>query len=96
MHDIEQIYREHGSSVLAYLRHKIGAEAEDLLQETFVQVLRRSEALTEVRSVRAWLLTIARNLDKPGQEQMIAEHAAMYRQEHPGEILKSLSLEVVL
>ena len=62
MHDIEQIYREHGGSVLAYLRHKIGPEAEDLLQETFVQVLRRSEALAEVRSVRAWLLAIARNL----------------------------------
>jgi RNA polymerase sigma-70 factor (ECF subfamily) len=62
VHDIEQIYQEHGGTVLAYLRHKIGPEAEDLLQETFVQVLRRSEALAEVRSIRAWLLAIARNL----------------------------------
>jgi RNA polymerase sigma-70 factor (ECF subfamily) len=62
VHDIEQIYREHGGTVLAYLRHKIGPESEDLLQETFVQVLRRPEALAEVRSVRAWLLAIARNL----------------------------------
>ena len=62
MHDIERIYREHGGSVLAYLRHKIGPEAEDVLQETFVQVLRRPEALADVRSVRAWLLAIAHNL----------------------------------
>ena len=60
MHGIEQIYREHGGTVLAYLRHQIGPDAEDLLQETFVQVLRQPEALAEVRSIRAWLLAIAR------------------------------------
>jgi RNA polymerase sigma-70 factor (ECF subfamily) len=62
VYDVERIYREHGASVLAYLRHKIGPEAEDVLQETFVQVLRRPDALAEVRSVRAWLLAIAHNL----------------------------------
>ena len=76
MHDIDQIYREHGSTVFAYLRHKIGPEAEDLLQETFVQVLRRPEALAEVRSVRAWLLAIARNL-AAGTLRKRRRHVAM-------------------
>ena len=61
---IERLYREHGPAVFGYLRHMAGARvpAEDLLQETFVQVLRRPDRLQRAVSPRAWLLGIARRL----------------------------------
>ncbi len=38
------------------------AEAEDVVQDTFVRVLERRSALTEVREFRPWLVRIAWNL----------------------------------
>lgn len=57
-------YREHGSAVLAFLRSRVGSreDAEELLQETFVRVLRRSCAFDDQRSARAYLFTTAHNL----------------------------------
>jgi RNA polymerase sigma-70 factor, ECF subfamily len=61
---IEHLYRSHGQALLAYLRRSFGrcASAEDLLQETFVQVLRNRARLTEAQSPRAWLFGIARHV----------------------------------
>src|SRR5438105_2440390 len=55
-------YREHGPALLAYLRHRAGPAAEDLLQETFVQAIRGAERFAEAISPRAWLFGIARNV----------------------------------
>jgi RNA polymerase sigma-70 factor, ECF subfamily len=61
------LYKAHGPDLLRYLRRRRcagtgGPSAEDLLQETFVQALRRSDALAGARSPRAWLFGIARHV----------------------------------
>jgi RNA polymerase sigma-70 factor (ECF subfamily) len=61
------LYRAHGPDLLRYLRRRRcagagGSSAEDLLQETFVQALRRSDAFAGARSPRAWLFGIARHV----------------------------------
>jgi RNA polymerase sigma-70 factor (ECF subfamily) len=61
---LEALYREHGASLLTYLRRKVGdrAPAEDLLQETFLQALRRPHQVAEAASPRAWLFTVAKRV----------------------------------
>jgi RNA polymerase sigma-70 factor (ECF subfamily) len=59
----QSAYESHGPVVLAYLRHRVRerAEAEDLLQETFVRAI-RAGTVREEGSVRGYLLRTARNL----------------------------------
>src|SRR3954469_13422584 len=64
------LYRAHGPDLLRYLRRwgaagAGGPSAEDLLHETFVQALRRVDALGGVRSPRAGLFGIARHAPLP-------------------------------
>ncbi len=61
---LEQLYRDEGPSLLAYLRRRLADvhAAEDLLQETFFQAARRVERVSQAVSPRAWLFTIARNV----------------------------------
>ena len=61
---VEALYREHGPAILNYLRRRCadGGWAEDLLHETFARALRQVDRLDEVRSPKAWLLGIARNV----------------------------------
>ena len=47
---------------VAYSVTRNAADAEDVVQETFLRVLRHSEKLTEVRDYRVWLVRIAWNL----------------------------------
>ena len=57
-------YEEHGSSVLAFLTSRVGRRdvAEDLLQETFVRVMRRGKKLTDTGKIRGYLFTTAHHL----------------------------------
>lgn len=56
-------YREYGAALLRYLGRRFGSEgADDLLQETFVQALRRPQRSAEAVSARAWLFGIARHV----------------------------------
>ena len=58
---VEGWYREYGAVLLRYLGRRFGRlGADDLLQETFVQALRRSQG--ETVSPRAWLFGIARHV----------------------------------
>src|SRR6185436_10969301 len=60
---VEGWYREYGAVLLRYLGRRFGrAGADDLLQETFVQALRRPQRVGETVSPRAWLFGIARNV----------------------------------
>lgn len=56
-------YQDHGSVVLAFLRHRLGQrqDAEDLLQETFVRAI-RAGSFRPGGNLRAYLLATARNL----------------------------------
>jgi RNA polymerase sigma-70 factor (ECF subfamily) len=63
---VEQLYAEHGRSLMAYATRLTGdrAAAEDVVQETLVRAWKHAGDLTEdgKGSVRGWLLTVVRNL----------------------------------
>jgi RNA polymerase sigma factor (sigma-70 family) len=59
----ERFYEEHQEPVLAQLRRLLGREAaEDAFQETVLRALRAYPTLEHGRHLRAWALTIARNV----------------------------------
>jgi RNA polymerase sigma-70 factor (ECF subfamily) len=59
-----EVYEEHGPAVLAFLRSRAGKleDAEELLQETFVRVMRAEPRLLDRTRVRSYLFTTAHNL----------------------------------
>ncbi len=59
-----EIFKRHGSEVLAFLKQRIWCrqEAEDLCQDTFVCAFRDETKLADVRNMRSYLLRIANNL----------------------------------
>jgi RNA polymerase sigma-70 factor (ECF subfamily) len=61
---LEALVRRHHASLLAHLI-RLGSDvhlAEDLVQETFVRLVREAHAYRYPRPFRPWLYTIARNL----------------------------------
>ena len=59
----ESFYEEHRSEVLELLRRKLGRErADDAFQETFLRALQAYRRLEHGEHLRAWVLTIARNV----------------------------------
>jgi len=59
----ERFYEEHRSEVLRLLRRRLGAErADDAFQETFLRALQAYGRLDHGDHLRAWVLTIARNV----------------------------------
>jgi RNA polymerase sigma factor (sigma-70 family) len=59
----EAFYEEHRAEVLRLLRRRLGAQrAEDAFQETFLRALRAYRRLDDAEHLRAWVLTIARNV----------------------------------
>ena len=61
---IEQLYRQHSGELYSYLARRCPdtATAGDLLQETFLQVVRQTDQLPAVTMPRAWLFGIARHM----------------------------------
>ncbi len=68
MHDVaippfELFYAEHRVEVMRLLRRRLGRErAEDAFQETFLRALQAYRRLEHGEHLRAWVLTIARNV----------------------------------
>ncbi|MGL6278759.1 MAG: RNA polymerase sigma factor [Gaiella sp.] len=59
----ETFYAQHRDEVLGLLRRTLGADrAEDAFQETFLRALRAYDRLVHADHLRAWVLTIARNV----------------------------------
>jgi RNA polymerase sigma-70 factor, ECF subfamily len=58
------LYARHERRLYGFLRAQLGdpAEAQDVLQETFLALLRARRAGTALRSFRAWLYQAARHL----------------------------------
>jgi RNA polymerase sigma-70 factor (ECF subfamily) len=92
--ELEILVREHSTFVyrIAYSLLRSPAEAEDVVQETFLRVLRHRKELPEVRDQRAWLARIAWRLaldrkrraphlsiDVPESESDTAQHVAELR-----------------
>lgn len=72
----ELFYEQHQAEVHQLLRRRLGVErAEDAFQETFLRALQAYRRLDHGEHLRAWVLTIARNVAidvlrraKPGTE----------------------------
>jgi RNA polymerase sigma factor (sigma-70 family) len=72
----EHFYEQNRAEVLRLLRRRLGVErAEDAFQETFLRALQAYRRLDHGEHLRAWVLTIARNVAidvlrraKPGSE----------------------------
>ncbi len=65
MRAFDRLYERFEKPLFGFIRAQLGgdaAEAEDVLHETFLAVLRERERRSEVRSVRAWLYEVARHL----------------------------------
>jgi len=61
--NVEAIYEAEGPMLLRYIRRcGGGSSSEDLLQETFLHLLKKPEGLRDARSPRAWLYGVARHL----------------------------------
>lgn len=59
----ERFYDEHRDEVFGVLVRRLGRQrAEDAFQETFLRALRAYRALKHGEHLRAWVLTIARNV----------------------------------
>jgi RNA polymerase sigma factor (sigma-70 family) len=59
----ERFYAEHRDEVFRLLARRLGRQrAEDAFQETFLRALRAYPALRHGDYLRAWVLTIARNV----------------------------------
>ncbi len=59
----ERFYEEHRVEVLGLLRRRLGRErAEDAFQETFLRALQAYARLEHGEHLRAWVLTIAKNV----------------------------------
>ena len=59
----ERFYEEHRLEVLRLLRRRLGLErAEDAYQETFLRALQAYRRLEHGEHLRAWILTIAKNV----------------------------------
>ena len=59
----ERFYAEHRDEVFGLLVRRLGSQrAEDAFQETFLRALRAYSALRSGDYLRAWVLTIARNV----------------------------------
>ena len=61
-HATQELFRQHGAAVYRFavvlLRHH--QDAEDVVQETFVKLLRHLEAGGDTENIRGWLFTVAR------------------------------------
>ncbi len=60
----DRLWARHERPLFAFVRARLrdGAEAEDVLHEAFMAVLRERERRSEVRSFRAWLYQVAHHL----------------------------------
>jgi RNA polymerase sigma factor (sigma-70 family) len=81
MHDVpvppfELFYEQHRTEVMRLLRRRLGRErADDAFQETFLRALQAYTRLDHGEHLRAWVLTIARNVatDMLRRSQLVAE-----------------------
>jgi len=60
----DELYERYERHLFGFICHQLGgaAEAEDVLHETFLAVLKQRGAGAEARSLRAWLFQVARHL----------------------------------
>jgi RNA polymerase sigma factor (sigma-70 family) len=101
---IESFYRQHRPWLMAWLRKRLACpfDAEDLVQDTFVRVIRSQESMTVIREPHNYLLTIARGLAidlfrrRTLEQQYLITLANLPELKWPSEERKALILELLL
>src|SRR3954452_20973454 len=91
----ERLYLAHRDDVHASLRRLVGRDrADDAFQETFLRALRAYDRLGNTDNLRAWLLTIARNValdelrkTRPLDGEALPELEALPQEQAPHEAL---------
>jgi RNA polymerase sigma-70 factor, ECF subfamily len=75
----DEVVRRHQAAVFRFLTTLgvTGADAEDLLQESFVAAWRGAATYAAAGSVRSWLLSIARNAVRHHRRRRVGEPAAL-------------------
>ena len=60
---VDRTFREEGERLLRFIRNRVSVpeDAEDILQDIFVQAVRNLNALQAVDNLLAWMYTAARN-----------------------------------
>lgn len=63
MNTLMSLWSRHEAELRGWLRARmpIQAEVEDILQDTFIKVMRQEQRLPDVAQPRAWLFEVARN-----------------------------------
>jgi RNA polymerase sigma-70 factor, ECF subfamily len=63
---IDRLYERHKADVYRFARRLAGreAEAEDLVQEAWLRVVRHRSEISDERDMKAWLFTIVANLHR--------------------------------
>ncbi|MBR0385301.1 MAG: RNA polymerase sigma factor [Erysipelotrichaceae bacterium] len=63
MKSFEELLEEYRGSAEAYVKYKVSSreDAEDILQDTYVQAFNSFQSLEKEESFRSWLISIARN-----------------------------------
>jgi RNA polymerase sigma factor (sigma-70 family) len=98
----ERLYLAHRDDVHASLTRLVGRDrADDAFQETFLRALRAYDRLANAENLRAWLLTIARNValdelrkTRPLDGEALPELAASPQEEPPHEQLAELAAQL--
>ena len=81
------IYNEYADTVfrIAYLYMKNRPESEDIVQDTFVQLLRTQPVFSSPEKVKAWLIVTASNLCK-------SKLRRLYRRDEPLDMHEDLTV----
>ena len=85
----DALYLRHRKGLHAYLRRFASDDgaAEDLVQETFLRVMRYAASFDSHRSFRGWLFAIARNVglaSRHGPSMEALEDVILTAPDHPG------------
>lgn len=94
--ELEALVRRHAPAVyrLAYARTGSRADAEDIMQETFLRFLRRAPVLRDEDHCRAWLLhtasNCAKNLFRRPKPLPLEEETAQVPAPEPGGVLEAV------
>lgn len=94
----DALYERHARHLFGFILRQVAdrAEAEDLLHEAFMAVLRERDAGRSPRSLRAWLYQVARNLclnrsrlrQRAARALAAVAHTPQAPVEHPERVLE--------
>lgn len=76
-HAFGQLVRAHQNRIFGFVSHYLGdhQEAEDVVQETFIQAFRHLATFRQASSFHTWIYRIAHNLSARRRQQRSRRHA---------------------